>query len=76
MNEIVYGEEKNIKPNEPTKEGPISFVLFESPFTSASTVSRGHHSLVSLLMVRNSERFFKPGILAWPFSVLKGDCKD
>jgi hypothetical protein len=41
--EIVYSEEKNIlycvekslyrhdKPNEPTKEGPLSFVLFESP---------------------------------------------
>ncbi len=36
------------KPNEPTKKGPLSFVLFESPFTSVSTVSRGHHSLVSL----------------------------
>jgi hypothetical protein len=38
------------EPNKPTrKEGPFSFVLLESPFTSASTVSRGHHSsLVSL----------------------------
>ncbi len=27
--------------NEPTKEGPLSFVLFESPFTSVSTVGRG-----------------------------------
>ncbi len=36
------------KHNEPTKEGPISFVLFESPLTSASTVSKGHPSLVSL----------------------------
>jgi hypothetical protein len=36
------------KPNKPTKEGPLSFVLFESPFTSVSTVSRGHPSLVSL----------------------------
>jgi hypothetical protein len=36
------------KPNEPTKEGHLSFVLFESPFTSILTVSRGHHSLVSL----------------------------
>ncbi len=26
------------KPNEPTKEGPLSFVLFESPFTSAEAV--------------------------------------
>ncbi len=28
------------KPNEPTKEGPLTFVLFESPFTSVSIVSR------------------------------------
>jgi hypothetical protein len=27
------------KLNGPTKEGPLSFVLFESPFTSISTVS-------------------------------------
>ncbi len=36
------------KPNEPTKEGPPSFVLFETQFTSVSTVSRIHPSLVSL----------------------------
>jgi hypothetical protein len=41
---------KHDKPNEPTKESPLSFVLFRSPFTSVSTVSRGHHSLVSLLL--------------------------
>jgi hypothetical protein len=35
-------------PYEPTKEGPHTFVLFESPFNSVSTVSRGHLSLVSL----------------------------
>jgi hypothetical protein len=35
-------------PNEPTKEEPLSFVLFESPITSVSTVSRGHPFLVSL----------------------------
>jgi hypothetical protein len=33
------------KSNKPTKERPLSFVLFESPFTSVSTVSRGHPSL-------------------------------
>jgi hypothetical protein len=38
------------KNNEPTKEGPPSFVLLESPFTSVSTVSRGHPSLVSLVL--------------------------
>jgi hypothetical protein len=37
------------KPNEPTKEGPLSFVLNKSSFASVSTVSRGHTSLVSLL---------------------------
>ncbi len=31
--------------NEPTNKGPLSFVLFESPFTSVSTISRGHPSL-------------------------------
>jgi hypothetical protein len=37
--------------NEPTKEEPFSFVLFESLFTSVSTVSRGHYySLVSLAL--------------------------
>jgi hypothetical protein len=42
------------KPNEPSKKGPLSFVLFESPITSISTVSRGHPSLVSL----GNELFF------------------
>jgi hypothetical protein len=36
------------KPNEPIKEGPLSFVFFESPCTSVSTISRRHPSLVSL----------------------------
>jgi hypothetical protein len=36
------------KPNEATKEEPLSFVLFESPFASVSTLGRGHPSLVSL----------------------------
>ncbi len=35
------------KPNKPTKKGPKSFVLCESPFTSVSKVSRGHPILVS-----------------------------
>jgi hypothetical protein len=38
------------KPQKTTKEGLFPFVLFESPFTSISTVSRGHPSLVSLLV--------------------------
>jgi hypothetical protein len=46
----VAKAEKNIlyrhdKPNEPTKEGPLSFLLFESPFTPVSIISRGHPSL-------------------------------
>jgi hypothetical protein len=36
------------KPYKPTKEGPLSFILFESPFASVSTVSRGHPSVVYL----------------------------
>ncbi len=36
------------RPYESTKEGPLSFVLFESSFASVSTVSRGHLSLVSM----------------------------
>ncbi len=35
------------KPNEPTNKGPLPFVLFESPFSSVSTVNRAHPSLVS-----------------------------
>ncbi len=38
------------EPNELTKEGPLSFVPFGSPIASVSTVSRGHQSLVSLIM--------------------------
>ncbi len=54
MKNIFYTEQtraaKNLlhrhdEPNEPTKEGPLSFVLFESPFTS---VSGDHPSLLSL----------------------------
>jgi hypothetical protein len=37
------------KPDDPIMEGPFACVLFESPFTSISTVSSGHPSLVSLV---------------------------
>ncbi len=38
-------------PTNQQRQDPLSFVLFESSFTSVSTVSRGHHpSLVSLAM--------------------------
>jgi hypothetical protein len=57
----VSGEEKNIlyradessqgRANlESAMEGLFSFVLFESPFTSVSTVSRGQPTLVSLVL--------------------------
>jgi hypothetical protein len=38
------------KPKEPNKEGPLSYILFESPFISLSAVSRGYPSLVSLVI--------------------------
>jgi hypothetical protein len=34
------------EPNEPNKEGPLSFVLHKSPFVSVSTVIRSHPSLL------------------------------
>jgi hypothetical protein len=37
------------EPNEPTMVRPLSYVLYESPFASVSTVCRGHPSLVSLV---------------------------
>ncbi len=48
------------QPNEPTKEGPFSNVLCESPFTSVTTVSKGHSPLLSLWLIHSSkpERFF------------------
>jgi hypothetical protein len=38
---------------EPTMNqgGPLSFVFFETPFASVSTVSRGHLSFLSLAVV-------------------------
>jgi hypothetical protein len=36
------------EPNEPTKEEPLSLVLYKSPFLSVLTVSKGHPSLVSM----------------------------
>jgi hypothetical protein len=36
------------KPNEPTKGGPLSFLLFEPPFTSVPTVRWGYPTLQSL----------------------------
>ncbi len=41
-------------PTNPTKEEPLSFVLFESPCTSVSKVCRGHPTLVSLGFTQSS----------------------
>jgi hypothetical protein len=49
-----------VKPIEPTKEGPISFVLFESPFTSVSTVSRQRPPLSGLLAGKSQVMVLKP----------------
>jgi hypothetical protein len=42
---LLYWQDK---PNEPTKEEPLSFVIIESKFTSVSIVNRGHPYIVSL----------------------------
>jgi len=42
-NNLLYRHEEF---NEPTLEGPLSCVLFDSIFASVSTVSRSHPSLV------------------------------
>ncbi len=52
------------KPNEPTKEGPLSFVLLESPFTPVSSVSRGHPFLFNAHHTRlvGSDNTFWSGV--------------
>jgi hypothetical protein len=41
------------KPKKPTKEGSLSYVLLEYPFASVLTVSRGHPSLVYLIITHH-----------------------
>ncbi len=68
-------QDKNIlyrhdKPNEPTREGPLSFVLFESPFTSVLTAEvtslwflwcvHSHYPL-PLIISTMSEIYFNKG---------------
>jgi len=53
-------QNKNLMPNEPTMEGPLSVVFLESQLTSVSTVSRGHPSLVSLAFTFLSASDSKP----------------
>jgi hypothetical protein len=46
---LLYRQDR---PSEASKEGPLSFVLFESPFASVSTVSQGPPlSIVSLMLI-------------------------
>ncbi len=51
-NRAAKAEQKSLVParqdQRTNQEGPLSFVLFESPFTSVSTINRVHPSLVSL----------------------------
>jgi hypothetical protein len=62
---LVYRQDK---PNGPNTEGPLAFVLFESQFTSVSSVSRGHPSLFSLLVYLLTE----VGFLKVPKSCVEG----
>jgi hypothetical protein len=59
---VAKAEQKSLvqhdKPNEPTKEGPLSFVLVDSPFPWVSTVSRDHTSLVSEVLVRHRKNLY------------------
>ncbi len=54
---LLYQQDQ---PNEPTKERPLSFVLFESPFTPVPTVSRCHPSLVSLVHTMDKITYLHP----------------
>ncbi len=48
---VTKADQKSLVPTrqaQQTKEGPLSFVLFEPSLTSVSTISRGNPSLVSL----------------------------
>jgi hypothetical protein len=62
LTRAAKAEQKYLVParqaNEPTKEGPLPFILFESPFTSVPAVSRGHPSLVSLRKITFESVFF------------------
>jgi hypothetical protein len=62
------------EPNEQTKEGPLSFVFFGSPFASVSTFSRGHpstlYSLPGPILWASPQRSQRledwPWLLSWP----------
>jgi hypothetical protein len=61
------------KPKEPTKDGSLSFVLFESPFTSVSTDSRSQpylwaFSFLSILLLHKGH---VPAV--WPIGAAVGE---
>ncbi len=58
-------QQRQDKLNEPTKEAFLSYVLilFESPFASVFTVSRGHTPLVSLYKTDPILRWNGGGVL-------------
>ncbi len=61
---VAKAEQKSLVParqaQSTNREMALSFVLLESPFTSVSTVSRGHPSLVSLVLtLTNFKKEFK-----------------
>ncbi len=66
---LLYRQDK--PKGEPNMEDPLSFVLFESPFPSDLTVSRGHSSLASapanLLPRTYTTPIFSVPILIWRF---------
>jgi hypothetical protein len=62
---------RHYKPNEPTKKRPLSFVLFESLFTSVSTVSRGQPSLVSLVFTFIFRKFIFPAVKLFKIFITK-----
>jgi hypothetical protein len=45
----IYCTSTTSPTNQTTKEGPLSYVLQESPFGSVSTFNRGHPSLKRLV---------------------------
>jgi hypothetical protein len=53
--EVVYGEgkKKSLVPERTNQGGPLSFELYEFPFTSVSAVSRGHPSMIFLQVTIN-----------------------
>jgi hypothetical protein len=68
-------EQKSLVParqgQQTNQQGPLSFVLFKSPFTSVSTVGRGHPSLVSLDKTATSSFYIFP-LSSWEIRWMVG----